>query len=87
MTPGAVEDALRRVGEGADEAINLAEAALLCAAHERSNGSAPAASPFARRVVARCSLQSAVCVLSSPKRAVRISSARRSSGSASARSP
>ena len=37
MTPAAVEDALRRMGEGTDEAIDLAEAALLCAAHERSN--------------------------------------------------
>jgi regulator of sirC expression with transglutaminase-like and TPR domain len=37
MTPGAVEDALRRVGEGADAVIDLAEAALLCAAHERGN--------------------------------------------------
>jgi regulator of sirC expression with transglutaminase-like and TPR domain len=37
MTPGAIEDALRRMGEGADGAIDLAEAALLCAAHERGN--------------------------------------------------
>ena len=35
MTPVAIEDALRRMGEGADGAIDLAEAALLCAAHER----------------------------------------------------
>lgn len=37
MTPDAVEEALRRIGEGADEDIDLAEAALLCAAHERGN--------------------------------------------------
>jgi regulator of sirC expression with transglutaminase-like and TPR domain len=35
MIPAALEEALRQVGEGADEAINLADAALLCAAHER----------------------------------------------------
>lgn len=34
MTGPAIEDALRRIGEGADEAIDLAAAALLCAAHE-----------------------------------------------------
>jgi regulator of sirC expression with transglutaminase-like and TPR domain len=33
----AAEEALRRLGEGADAAIDLAEAALLCAAHERGN--------------------------------------------------
>jgi regulator of sirC expression with transglutaminase-like and TPR domain len=37
VTKPAIEDALRRIGEGADEAIDLAEAALLCAAHERGN--------------------------------------------------
>jgi regulator of sirC expression with transglutaminase-like and TPR domain len=30
-----LEDKLRAIGEGADEAIDLAETALLCAAHER----------------------------------------------------
>lgn len=35
MNQSAVEDALRRVGDSADEAIDLAGAALLCAAHER----------------------------------------------------
>ena len=34
MTADSIEDALRRIGEGADEAIDLAETALLCAAHE-----------------------------------------------------
>jgi regulator of sirC expression with transglutaminase-like and TPR domain len=35
MSTGSIEDALRRIGEGADEAIGLAETALLCAADER----------------------------------------------------
>lgn len=35
MTGAGIDDALRRIGEGADEAIDLAEAALLCAAHEK----------------------------------------------------
>lgn len=35
MNSGALEEALRRVGDGADDAIDLAEIALLCAAHER----------------------------------------------------
>jgi regulator of sirC expression with transglutaminase-like and TPR domain len=35
MKPAALEDALRRFGDGADEAIDLAEAALLCAADEK----------------------------------------------------
>ena len=34
MTSDSIEEALRRIGEGADEAIDIAEAALLCAAHE-----------------------------------------------------
>ena len=34
MTRAEIEDALRRCGEGADEAIDLAAAALLCALHE-----------------------------------------------------
>lgn len=35
MTTGTLEDRLRAIGEGADAAIDLAETALLCAAHER----------------------------------------------------
>ena len=35
MTSAAIEEALRRVGDSADETIDLAESALLCAAHER----------------------------------------------------
>lgn len=35
MTSAAIEEALRRVGDSADDAIDLAESALLCAAHER----------------------------------------------------
>jgi regulator of sirC expression with transglutaminase-like and TPR domain len=35
MSAPAPEELLRRIGEGPDEAIDLAEAALLCAAHER----------------------------------------------------
>ncbi len=35
MTGTGIEEALRRIGDGADQAIDLAEAALLCAAHER----------------------------------------------------
>jgi regulator of sirC expression with transglutaminase-like and TPR domain len=35
VTAAGIEDALRRMGEGEDAAIDLAEAALLCAAHER----------------------------------------------------
>jgi len=35
MNNTALEDALRRAGESADESIDLAETALLCAAHER----------------------------------------------------
>jgi regulator of sirC expression with transglutaminase-like and TPR domain len=34
-TGTGIEDALRAIGEGVDAAIDLAEAALLCAAHER----------------------------------------------------
>ncbi|MBL9033474.1 MAG: transglutaminase family protein [Rhodospirillaceae bacterium] len=34
MTRAAVEEALRRIGEGADRDIDLAGTALLCAAHE-----------------------------------------------------
>ena len=37
MNKSALEEALRLVGEGADEAIDLAETALLCAAHERQD--------------------------------------------------
>lgn len=37
MNATELEDTLRRIGEGADEAIDLAEIALLCAAHERRN--------------------------------------------------
>lgn len=35
MNAGALEAKLRQIGEGADEAIDLAETALLCSAHER----------------------------------------------------
>jgi regulator of sirC expression with transglutaminase-like and TPR domain len=35
MNASGLEDTLRRIGEGADQAIDLAETALLCAAHER----------------------------------------------------
>ena len=35
MNNTALEDTLRRVGESADDSIDLAETALLCAAHER----------------------------------------------------
>jgi regulator of sirC expression with transglutaminase-like and TPR domain len=35
MNQSALEEALRRIGDAADEAIDLAGAALLCAAHER----------------------------------------------------
>ena len=35
MNANSLEDTLRRIGEGADDAIDLAETALLCAAHER----------------------------------------------------
>ncbi len=35
MTAAALEQKLRRIGEGADAAIDLAETALLCSAHER----------------------------------------------------
>jgi regulator of sirC expression with transglutaminase-like and TPR domain len=34
MSKALIEDALRRIGEGADEAMDLAGTALLCAAHE-----------------------------------------------------
>jgi regulator of sirC expression with transglutaminase-like and TPR domain len=34
MTKALIEDALRRIGEGEDEAMDLAGTALLCAAHE-----------------------------------------------------
>jgi len=36
MTKTLIEDALRRIGEGADAAMDLAGTALLCAAHEDS---------------------------------------------------
>lgn len=35
MIPAALEEALRQIGESEDDAINLADAALLCAAHEQ----------------------------------------------------
>jgi regulator of sirC expression with transglutaminase-like and TPR domain len=35
MTKAEIDEALRAIGERADEAIDLAETALLCAAHER----------------------------------------------------
>lgn len=36
LTKTEIEDALRRIGEGRDEEIDLAAAALLCAAHEHA---------------------------------------------------
>ena len=36
MSKALIEDALRRIGEGEDEAMDLAGTALLCAAHEDS---------------------------------------------------